>query len=46
MVFVGNTVADHDTVTVEITSGKAVYPGEGIEEGTADKESVDFEIRH
>ena len=43
MVFVGNTVADHDTVTVEITP-KAVYPGEGIEVGTADKESVDFEI--
>ena len=44
MVFVGNTEADHDTVAVEI-SPAAVYQGEGVEEGTADKESVDFEIR-
>ena len=41
--FVGNTKADEDTVKVEITPA-AVYPGEGIEEGTADKEAVDFEI--
>ena len=44
MVFVGNTKPDHDTVAVEI-SPAAVYQGEGVEEGTADKESVDFEIR-
>ena len=42
-VLVGNTKADEDTVKVEITPA-AVYPGEGIEEGTADKEAVDFEI--